>query len=213
VTYFIFYTILIEIAFPFLYSPPSGTPPVAAAASFAKSKLADTCDSISMPFCICNCCWLPEKKLREPVMFSEPDSCCVVDRLPVVRKEPVGSVILPDESADIPFTLRTRVPVSSGRVKFLLDVATPDILNPNGVVELNTPRLVADIDPTPNIFGRDPIELVNISVFGLAEPVKVIVERSVGIDKDLTVTLSEDELPAVVTCCKDGGVDIALDAV
>ena len=74
---------------PLLYNPPNGTPPAAAAVSFAKSKLADTCDNITQPFSILDAFVLPEKKLREPVISSDPDSCCVIVRLPVVRNEPI----------------------------------------------------------------------------------------------------------------------------
>jgi len=42
-----YYTILIKTAFPFLYNPPSGTPPAAAAVSFAKFNDIDTLASIA----------------------------------------------------------------------------------------------------------------------------------------------------------------------
>jgi hypothetical protein len=43
VLFYCFYTILITIKFPFLYNPPNGTPPAAAAVSSTKFKLCETC--------------------------------------------------------------------------------------------------------------------------------------------------------------------------
>ena len=45
---YVFYTNLICIAFTFLYRPPNGTPPAAAAVSFAKFSDEDTSLSICL---------------------------------------------------------------------------------------------------------------------------------------------------------------------
>ena len=45
-----YYVILISIKFPFLYNPPSGTPPAAAAVSSAKFNEDDTRLKITYPF-------------------------------------------------------------------------------------------------------------------------------------------------------------------
>ena len=47
-----YYDILINIKFPFLYNPPNGIPPAAAAVSSTKFKLWDTCVNTTYELCI-----------------------------------------------------------------------------------------------------------------------------------------------------------------